>query len=132
MCQLPATHDVVPCSIELDEQTMLPFNAVFYTSSGMKRVRRNALTDGREALLTKDGVLHTPGGDNVGSYGCSERYSYPWARTRLSPLTVSTFYSHVATVTVSTTNLLTLHTLRTSLPILRSRLVLAFRPNSDT
>ena len=36
---------------------MLPFNAVFYTGSGMNIVKRNAIFDGWETLLDKDATM---------------------------------------------------------------------------
>ena len=64
LCLLTAAHYVVSCSIGLDGRTMLPFNAVLDTGSGMNIVRRDTVTDGWETLLTKEAVLPTLGDAN--------------------------------------------------------------------
>ena len=64
LCLLTAAHYIVSCSIGLYGRTMLPFNAVFDTGSGMNIVRQDALTDGWQTWLTKDTVLPTLGDAN--------------------------------------------------------------------
>ena len=64
LCLLTAAHYVISCSIVLDGHTMRPFNAVFDTGSGMKIVRQDALTAGRQMWPTKDNVLPTLGDAN--------------------------------------------------------------------
>ena len=64
LCLLTATHYVVSCSIGNTQRTMLPFNAVFYTGSRMKIVKRDALFDGWETLLDKDATMPRLGDAN--------------------------------------------------------------------
>ena len=91
VCLLTATHYVVSCSVGLDGRTMLPFNAVFDTGSGMNIVRQDALTDGWETFLTKDAMLPTLGalvdifltfgprvGLSVQKFAMGRRVDRPW------------------------------------------------------
>ena len=57
LCLLTATHYVVLCSIGNTQQTMLPFNSVFDTGSGMNIVKRDAFFDGWEKLLDKEAAM---------------------------------------------------------------------------
>ena len=57
LCLLTATQYVESCSIGNTEQTMLHFNAVFDTGSGINIVKRDALFDGWEKLLDRDATM---------------------------------------------------------------------------
>ena len=64
LCLLTATHYVVSCLIGNTRQTMLPFNEVFDTGSGLKIVKRDALFDGWENLHDKDVTMPRLGDAN--------------------------------------------------------------------